>query len=86
MNSGIKVVTKRKGRILGATVGGVLLGPLGAAGGALLGTRTEIQVVDEGAARRAQQEADAQPFSWVVLVVFVVIVLGIIAVLGLLAG
>lgn len=45
-------VSRRKGRVAGATLGLVLLGPIGLAAGALLGTRTETQIED----RKSRQE------------------------------
>lgn len=38
------LVSRRKGRLLGATVGGLIFGPLGAALGLGLGTRTETTI------------------------------------------
>ena len=46
------MVSKRKGRIGGAALGGLLLGPLGLGLGALIGTRTE------------HYEADQKPTVW----------------------
>lgn len=39
----VRLVTRRKGRVLGAVVGTVLLGPLGLFLGAMFGTRSETR-------------------------------------------
>jgi hypothetical protein len=50
------LVSRRKGRLLGATVGGLVLGPVGVALGLGLGTRTETTIEErKGYIERAQE-------------------------------
>lgn len=49
-------VSRRKGRLLGATIGGLLLGPLGAVIGLGLGTRTETELEERKSAQERAEE------------------------------
>jgi hypothetical protein len=66
-----RLVAKKRGRLLGALVGGTLLGPLGALGGALLNSKTDYEFVTEKPKAPPEKMGTAGKVAFWFLVIFI---------------